>query len=207
MPYVRIDCASLPDMLLEGALFGYEGGGEATREIGHLEAADGGTLLLDGVGELSASAQAKLYTALETRCITRIGGKAEIPIDVRVLGATHRDLPAEVAGKRFREDLYYRISAFTLRVPPLRDRPAEVDLLSYLFLSRFGATTGHLATRFEDEAAAALLRYDWPENVRELRDVVRGALVASHGGRLDITTLPEAIRVAKRPSVRSRPPG
>jgi transcriptional regulator with PAS, ATPase and Fis domain len=203
-PFVRIDCANLPDMLLEGALFGFEGGGDAKREIGHLEAANGGTLLLDGVAELSASAQARLMTALETRRITRIGGDTEVPIDVRVLGATHRDLPAEVAAKRFREDLYYRISAFTLRVPPLRERHAEIDLFAHLFALRFAAKIGQPSPFFVEDAATQLLRYEWPENVRELRDAVRHAVSACKAGRIDLESLPEAARKAQRPSVRTR---
>jgi two-component system response regulator AtoC len=203
-PFVRIDCANLPDMLLEGALFGFEGGGDARREIGHLESASGGALLLDGVGELSPDAQARLMTALDTRRITRIGGKTEVQIDVRVLAATHRDLPAEVAAKRFREDLYYRISAFTLRVPPLRERHAEIDLFAHLFAMRFAAKIGQPAPFFGDDACAQLLRYEWPGNVRELRDAVRHAVSVARGGQLDLDTLPEVVRKAHRQSVRVR---
>jgi DNA-binding NtrC family response regulator len=200
-PFIRIDCARLPDMLLEGALFGYEGGGASAREIGHLEAASGGTLLLDGVGELSPSAQAKLMAALETRKIVRLGGKTEVPIDVRVLGATHRDLPAEVAAKRFREDLYYSLSSFTLRVPPLRERAVEVDLFAHLFAMRFAARAGQLGGELTEAASTALAKYDWPENVRELRETIRSAVTLSHGGAIDVTSLPEAVR--RRTSVSS----
>jgi DNA-binding NtrC family response regulator len=201
-PFVRIDCAKLPDMLLEGALFGYEGGSGSAREIGHLEAASGGTLLLDGVGELSASAQTKLMDALSSRTIVRLGGRHEVPIDVRVLGATHRDLPAEVAAKRFREDLYYSLSSFTLRVPPLRERSVEVDLLAYLFANRFAALEGHVSGEITADAAAALAKYDWPENVRELREAMRYAVGVSHGRAIDTGSLPESIR--RRTSVRAR---
>jgi transcriptional regulator of acetoin/glycerol metabolism len=200
-PFIRIDCAHLPDMLLEGALFGYEGSGGSAREIGHLEAASGGTLLLDGVGELSANAQAKLMAALETRTIVRLGGKTEVPIDVRVLGATHRDLPSEVAAKRFREDLYYSLSSFTLRVPPLRERAVEVDLFAHLFAIRFAAKAGQIGGEMTEAASAALARYDWPENVRELRETIRQAVAVSHGGAIDVTSLPEALR--KRASMRA----
>ncbi|MGO9715040.1 MAG: sigma 54-interacting transcriptional regulator [Polyangiaceae bacterium] len=200
-PFVRIDCANLPDMLLEGALFGYEGGGGTEREIGHLEAASGGTLLLDGVGELSASAQAKLMTALESRTIVRLGGKTEVPLDVRVLGATHRDLPTEVAGKRFREDLYYSLSSFTLRVPPLRERAVEVDLFAHLFAMRFAARAGHVGWELSDPASSLLAKYEWPENVRELRDTIKYAVSVSHGATIDVTSFPEALR--RRSSVRA----
>ena len=204
MPFVRIDCANLPDMLLEGALFGFEGGKETEGEVGHFEAASGGTLLLDGVGELSAEAQERIMNALETRKIKRIGGTKEVPIDVRVLAATHRDLPAEVAAKRFREDLYYRISAFTLRVPPLRERNAEIDLFAHLFAMRFAAKVGQPSPFFAEDAGSQLLRYEWPGNVRELRDAVRHAVSAAHGGLLDLDALPEVVRRAQRPSVRTR---
>jgi two-component system, NtrC family, response regulator AtoC len=200
-PFVRIDCANLPDMLLEGALFGYEGGGGTARATGHLEAASGGTLLLDGVGELSASAQAKLMAALESRTIVRLGGKTDVPLDVRILGATHRDLPSEVAGKRFREDLYYSLSSFTLRVPPLRERAVEVDLFAHLFAVRFAARAGHIGGELTEAASASLAKYEWPENVRELRDTIKYAIAMSHGGPVDVTTLPEALR--RRSSARA----
>jgi transcriptional regulator of acetoin/glycerol metabolism len=202
-PFIRIDCANLPDMLLEGALFGYEGGGGTKREIGHLEAASGGTLLLDGVGELSESAQGKLMTALESRRIVRLGGKTEVPIDVRVLGATHRDLPSEVAAKRFREDLYYSISSFTLRVPPLRERVVEIDLLAHLFALRMTALQGRVGVLLTDGVSSALAKYEWPGNVTELHDTVRDAVNASRGQKsIDLTCLPEALRT--RASVRTR---
>jgi transcriptional regulator of acetoin/glycerol metabolism len=198
--FVRIDCANLPDMLLEGALFGYEGGGGTEQEIGHLEAASGGTLLLDGVGELSPSAQARLMAALESRTIVRLGGRREVPIDVRVLGATHRDLPAEVAAKRFREDLYYSLSSFTLRVPPLRERAVEVDLFAYLFAIRFAARAGRLGGELTEAASSALAKYEWPENVRELRGAIREAVGLCEGGAVDVMSLPEPVR--RRASVR-----
>jgi two-component system response regulator AtoC len=201
-PFIRVDCSKLPDMLLEGALFGYEGGSGSAREIGHLEAANGGTLLLDGVGELSESAQARLMDALESRTIMRLGGRHEVPIDVRVLGATHRDLPSEVAGKRFREDLYYSLSSFTLRVPPLRERAVEVDLFAHLFAHRFAALAGHMGGEISEAASSALAKYEWPENVRELRDTIKYAVALSHGGAIDVTSLPDSVR--RRVSVNAR---
>src|SRR5207302_11364731 len=137
-----------------GASFGHEGHRPHERGLGHREAASGGTLLLDGVGELSPSAQAKLMTALETRRIQRLGGRAEVALDVRVLAATHRDLPSEVAAKRFREDLYYAISSFTLRVPPLRERVVEVDLFAHLFALGFAARAGQIGAELTEDASA-----------------------------------------------------
>jgi two-component system response regulator AtoC len=207
-PFVRIDCAGLPDVLLERALFGVEGGGQGDhagpRVVGHLEAASGGTLLLDGVGELSTAAQAQLLRALETKRIVRLGGKAEIPIDVRVLGATDRDLPAEVAAKRFREDLYYAISAFTLRVPPLRERHAEIDLFAQLFLACFAERRGQAAPELEADAAMQLLRYEWPDNVRELATAMRDAVAGARGPVITREDLPDAVQNARAPSVRVR---
>jgi transcriptional regulator of acetoin/glycerol metabolism len=200
-PFVRLDCANLPDMLLEGALFGYEGGGGVEPSTGHLEAANGGTLLLDEVGELSASAQQRLMTALETRRVRRIGGKGDVPIDVRVLATTHRDLPTEVGQKRFREDLYYAISSFTLRVPPLRERSVEVDLFAHLFALGFAARAGQIGAELTDDAQTALARYEWPGNVTELRDAIRYAIACTRGGAVDVTCLPEPLR---RRSARTR---
>jgi transcriptional regulator with GAF, ATPase, and Fis domain len=154
------------------------------------------------VGELSAGAQAKLMAALESRRIVRLGGKAEISIDVRVLGATHRDLPSEVAAKRFREDLYYSISSFTLRVPPLRERAVEIDLFAHLFALRFAEQGGRAGMQLSDQAAAALAKYEWPGNVTELRAAIRDAVLASQpADAIDVASLPEAIR--RRPSIRA----
>jgi transcriptional regulator with AAA-type ATPase domain len=202
-PFVRVDCANLPDTLLEEELFGHEGGGGTARKLGFLEAANGGTLLLEGVGELSAGAQAKLMDALESRRILRQGGREEVPIDVRVLGATHRDLPSEVAAKRFREDLYYSIASFTLRVPPLRERAVEIDLFAHLFVLRFTAEGGRIGTDLSESAAAALAKYDWPGNVTELKGAIRDAVFASQASsEIDVASLPEPLR--RRPSVRAQ---
>jgi transcriptional regulator of aromatic amino acid metabolism len=201
-PFIRIDCANLPDALLEGALFGREGGGGTDRIVGHLEAASGGTLLLDGVGELSASAQTKLMAALETRTILRLGGKVPVDIDLRVLGATHRDLPSEVAAKRFREDLYYSLSSFTLRVPPLRERVVEIDLFAHIFMMRYAARAGFVGGEITPEASSGLARYEWPENVTELKQTIHDAVASTRGRPIDLLALPEHVR--RRASVRAK---
>ena len=139
-PFVRLNCGSLPETLLESELFGHEKGaftGAEQRKIGYLEAADGGTLFLDEIGELALTMQAKLLRVLENRRVTRVGGRDEIAVDVRIIAATNRDLAAEVKAGRFREDLYFRISAFVIDVPPLRERPVEVGLLAELFTRQF----------------------------------------------------------------------
>ncbi len=196
-PYVRLNCASLPETLLSSELFGHERGaftGADRRKIGYFEAANGGTLLLDEIGELSLSMQVKLLRVLENRTVLRLGATNEIPVDVRVICATHRDLQADVEQGRFREDLYYRVSAFTLQVPPLRDRPTEIGLLAEIFLRDHGERMGMPAPRLSDEALAALTSHRWPGNVRELRNAIEHAFVMCDGDVIVPEHLPESTR-------------
>jgi two-component system, NtrC family, response regulator AtoC len=200
-PLVRLNCASLPENLLETELFGHEKGaftGADRRKIGYLEAAHRGTLLLDETGELPASMQVKLLRVLETKRLCRVGGTEELEIDVRILCATHRDLEAEVACGRFREDLYYRINTFVLRIPALRERPTEVSLLAELFarqLTEAGAAARAKGMpRFDGPAMSALLRYPWPGNVRELKNAVEHAIVMCDGEMIRTEHLPAAVR-------------
>jgi two-component system, NtrC family, response regulator AtoC len=170
-PFVAINCASLPETLIESELFGYEKGafsGAAGAKPGRMEAASGGTVFFDEVGELPLSAQAKLLRALETRRATRLGAVKEYALDVRIVAATHRDLPSEVKAGRFREDLYFRLSGARVMLPPLRDRPRELALLARLFLER--ASTGRPAPALSAPTLAALARHRWPGNVRELKN-------------------------------------
>ncbi|HTN86899.1 MAG TPA: sigma 54-interacting transcriptional regulator, partial [Sorangium sp.] len=158
-PFVRLSCAALPETLLESELFGHEKAaftGADRRKIGYFEAAQGGTLLLDEIGELPLAMQAKLLRVLESRRMARIGGTQEIELDVRVVCATHRDLQAEVAAGRFRQDLYYRISTFVLRVPPLRERRAEIALLAHRFARQVAERMGERAPRFAPAAMQVL---------------------------------------------------
>ena len=195
-PYVRLNCASLPENLLSSELFGHERGaftGADRRKIGYFEAANGGTLLLDEIGELSPSMQVKLLRVLENRTVLRLGGTTEIPVDVRVLCATHRDLPEEVKAGRFREDLYYRVSAFTLKVPPLRERPAEVGMLSELFLRQQAERAGRPAPSLGPEATKLLQRHAWPGNVRELRNAMEHAFVLCDGDVVEPVHLPTTL--------------
>ncbi len=208
-PFVRINCASLPEHLLEAELFGHEKGaftGADRRKIGFFEAANGGTLLLDEIGELGLLTQAKLLRALENRVIIRVGSTAEIPIDVRLICATHRNLQEEVAAKRFREDLYYRVNAFTLEIPPLRERPVEVELLANLFAKDLAARASVPTPRVSSEALASLTGYAWPGNVRELRNAIDHAVVLADRGVILPVHLPEAVRKAPpRPAVADAP--
>ncbi|MGH2899644.1 MAG: sigma 54-interacting transcriptional regulator, partial [Solirubrobacteraceae bacterium] len=172
-PLVRINCASMPETLLESELFGHEKGaftGADRRKLGYFEAAHGGTLFLDEIGEMTPALQAKLLRVLEQRRVTRVGGTDEIEVDVRVVCATHRDLEAESRRGAFRTDLFFRISAFTIFVPALRDRPTEIELLAHHFLRQTAAQTRQRAPVLSPAALAALRRHAWPGNVRELRN-------------------------------------
>jgi two-component system response regulator AtoC len=201
-PYVRMNCASLPSTLLESELFGHERGaftGAQKRRVGFLEAAHGGTLLLDEIGEVPPEMQAKLLRVLEERKLTRVGGEEEIAVDVRFIAATHRDLDAEVAAGRFRQDLFFRINAITLRVPPLRARPLDLPRLAQSFLERAAATAHRTPPALSPELLQALLRYPWPGNVRELRNVIERAVVLGEGAELLPAHLPQRMSVLGPP--------
>jgi len=198
--FVRLNCASLPETLLESELFGHERGsftGADRRKVGYFEAAHGGTIFLDEIGEISPKLQAKLLRVLEERKLTRVGGVNEIDVDVRVVCATNRDLDEEVRRGEFREDLFFRISAFTIVVPPLRDRPGEISLLAEHFIGRFAAELGRGCPTLTDDALATLRRYSWPGNVRELRNAMERAVVLQAAGVIDIEHLPERVRDAE----------
>jgi transcriptional regulator with PAS, ATPase and Fis domain len=192
-PFVALNCAALPPSLLEAELFGYERGaftGADRRKNGFFEAAEGGTIFLDELGEMPLATQVKLLRVLEERVVTRLGGTKPLPIDVRIVCATHRDLPADIAAGRFREDLYYRINAFTIVVPPLRERPIEIALLADSFARRFAETMGDAPPRIAPEAARALAAHAWPGNVRELRNAIEHAVVLTEDGVIRPEHLP-----------------
>ncbi|HEX3593757.1 MAG TPA: sigma 54-interacting transcriptional regulator [Polyangiaceae bacterium] len=201
-PFVRLNCASLPETLLESELFGHERGaftGADRRKIGYLEGAQGGTLFLDEIGELPLAVQVKLLNVLENREVRRLGGTQEHPIDVRVLSATHRDLQSEVAAGRFREDLYYRLSAFTLSVPPLRERHADIALLAEMFARESARRAGRPGAVFDPSTIGVLVRHPWPGNVRELKNAMEHAVVLADGGRIGAEHLPESVRRREAP--------
>jgi DNA-binding NtrC family response regulator len=197
-PFVGLNCASLPDQLLESELFGYERGaftGAIKSKPGLLEAADGGTLFLDEIGDLPAPLQAKLLRVIESRELTRLGGVTPRTVDVRLVAATNCDLETSVAAGRFRRDLYYRLNGVSLRVPPLRERPGEIEPLARLFqesaCDRFGSTS----VPFSAAALQAMTLHSWPGNVRELRNAVERAVVlAEHAIE------PEHLGLASAPS-------
>ncbi len=195
-PFVRLNCASLAENLLESELFGHEKGsftGADRRKIGYVEAAIGGTLLLDEIGEMPLSLQAKMLRVIETKRVTRLGGTTEVAADVRFLCATHRNLKQEVTQGNFREDLYYRISTFTLQVPPLRERPAEITLLADLFATHVAQRMGVTPPKIALDAAEALLKHAWPGNVRELRNAIEHAVVMAEDGTVHAEHLPESV--------------
>ncbi len=206
-PFVRVNCAALPDTLLESELFGHEKGaftGAVGRRQGRFELADGGTLLLDEVGDLSPLAQAKVLRVLQEGEFEPIGAMRTVKVDVRVVAATNQDLATLVGEKRFREDLYYRLQVIALTVPPLRERREDIPLLAQHFLRRY-ATKNHRAIQgFSEEALARLTDYPWPGNVRELEHSVERAVVLAQGPFVEARDLPEAVAQTE-PSTRVVP--
>jgi DNA-binding NtrC family response regulator len=195
-PFVAVNCAALPENLIESELFGYERGaftGAAQPRKGKFELASGGTLFLDEIGDMNPVTQAKVLRALENRTIERLGGSVSIPVDVRVISATHRDLPAEIAAGRFREDLYYRLRVVSLELPPLRAHKEDIALLATSFLEQLGARHNR-QMRLNSEAMDLLRRYEWPGNVRELRNALERTLVLAAGEEITGADLPEEIR-------------
>ncbi len=179
-PFVVVDCGSIPETLIESELFGHERGaftGAQARRIGAFEAASGGTVVLDEIGELPIELQPRLLRVLETRTVRRLGSQERVPLDVRVVAATHRDLRREVSEGRFRADLYYRLAVLAIEVPPLRERPDDLPLLVDVIASRLGATEAQRAQLGSASSLARLAARDWPGNVRELRNELERALV------------------------------
>jgi DNA-binding NtrC family response regulator len=194
-PYVAVNCAALPETLIESELFGYERGaftGAAQQKKGRFEQAHGGTLFLDEVGDMNPVTQSKVLRALENRTIERLGGTQSIPVDVRVISATHRNLPMAIRDGRFREDLFYRLRVVSIELPALRTHKEDIAILAQAFLQQHGARLNR-AARLSKEAMAALERYDWPGNVRELKNATERAMVLSHGGEIGVGDLPEEV--------------
>ncbi|MBI2895594.1 MAG: sigma 54-interacting transcriptional regulator [Deltaproteobacteria bacterium] len=191
--FVRLNCAALTESLAESELFGHEKGaftGAVKAKPGLLVAADGGTLFLDEVGELTPALQAKLLRAIETRQVLAVGATEPRAVDVRFVAATNRDLEAEVARSAFRQDLYYRLPGFVLQVPPLRERPSEIELFARAFAREAAARIGQGEPAISEEARAMFARYSWPGNIRELRNVVERAVLLAAGGQITPEHLP-----------------
>ena len=187
-PFIRFNCAAIAETLLESELFGHEKGaftGADRRKEGKFRQADGGSLFLDEVSEMSVGMQVKLLRVLQEREFTRVGGEEVIRVDVRLIAATNRDLLREIGAGRFREDLYYRLNVVTLPVPPLRERPEDIPLLAQEFLVRFAEKNHKTIKGFTPQAMDRLLRHPWPGNVRELMNAVERGVVLSRGEYLD----------------------
>lgn len=185
--FVAINCAAIPENLLESELFGYEKGaftGAGKTTPGKIETAHNGTLMLDEIGDLPHSLQAKLLRFLQQRTIERLGGRSEIPVDVRVVCATHQDLKNLIAEGRFREDLFYRLAEIVINIPPLRARTGDSVLLSHAFLRRFAADQRRGTLHFTDDALQAIEQHGWPGNVRELLNAIKRASIMAEGDRL-----------------------
>jgi len=183
-PFVAINCAAIPETLLESELFGFEKGaftGAVRQTPGKVEVADGGTLFLDEIGDMPLALQAKLLRFLQERVVERIGGRTEIPVDVRVVCATNKNLTGEMAEGRFREDLYYRISEITINIPPVREREGGRILLARHLLAKFAKEQGKSIKGFSDDAQDAIDTYPWPGNVREMENRIKASVIMADG--------------------------
>jgi transcriptional regulator with GAF, ATPase, and Fis domain len=188
-PMVRLNCAAIPSTLIESELFGREKGaytGALSRQAGRFEVAHGSTLFLDEVGELPLEVQAKLLRALQERQVERLGSSKSISFDVRIIAATNRNLDKEVREKRFRDDLYYRLNVFPIRMPALRERPEDIPLLVRSFVREFAKSFGKAIESVDKSSIYALQRCPWPGNIRELRNTVERAMILAKGPRLYI---------------------
>ena len=201
-PFVAVNCAAIPETLLESELFGHERGaytGAHARRVGRFEQANLGTIFLDEIGDLSLSTQVKLLRVLQEKYIQRVGGNDKIPVDVRVLTATHRDLESAIRERQFREDLFYRLSGVTITLPPLSQRPDDIpDLVKY-FLQRSAAELGNDSPSIQPDAISFLQTQTWPGNVRELENVVRQACLLSRGYSISLEHVQQAEARSRKP--------
>jgi DNA-binding NtrC family response regulator len=191
-PFVAVSCAALAETLLESELFGHERGsftGAVAQKMGKFELADGGTIFLDEIGDVSPKLQADLLRVLQERRFFRVGGTSEVQVDVRVIAATHRDLAVEVREGRFRDDLYYRLNVINISIPPLRERREDIPLLAQEFLDRLSHELAREVAGISDDALRLLMDHDWPGNVRELENAIERALVSCKTGVLTAADL------------------
>jgi two-component system response regulator HydG len=195
-PFIKVNCAALPETLLESELFGYERGaftGAVSRKEGRFELADGGTLFMDEIGELSPATQAKLLRVLQAGEFERVGGTRTLKVDVRLVAATNADLASLVREKRFREDLYYRLNVITIQLPPLRERREDIPLLAHHFLRSFASKNAKPIVGFSEDTVDILQTYAWPGNVRELENVIERAVVLTRSSMISPADLPETL--------------
>jgi DNA-binding NtrC family response regulator len=201
-PLIKVNCAALPETLLESELFGHEKGaftGAVARREGRFALANGGTLFLDEIGEMSPALQAKVLRVIQDRSFERVGGRDTLRVDVRLLVATNRDLEQDVRTGRFREDLYYRLNVIPVVLPPLRERPEDIALLAQHFLARFAARNGRVIRGFTPRALEILTRYGWRGNVRELENLMERITIMARSEMVDIDDLPANIRADVTP--------
>src|ERR1700727_1310981 len=196
-PFITINCGAFPETLLESELFGYVKGsftGANENRRGLFQAADGGTLFMDEIGNMSVTMQVKLYRVLQESKVRPIGSTEETDVDVRIIAATNKDLAKEIAEERFREDLYYRLSVIPIHLPPLRERNDDIPLLAREFLGRFAKSINKKIDGIDPEAMRRLEVYDWPGNVRELENTIERAVALEAGNRISVSALPERIQ-------------
>jgi two-component system response regulator FlrC len=207
-PWIAVNCAALPSELLESELFGHERGsftGAADRRIGRIEQADHGTLLLDEISEMPLGLQVKLLRVLQEREVDRVGGARSVPVDVRIIATSNRDLGAMVARGEFRADLYYRLSVFPISLPPLRERREDIPVLAAKLTEEIASRLGRPAPLLSSEALAALVAYEYPGNVRELANILERALVRCHGPSVPMQHIAAALAAVGISSIRPRP--
>ncbi|RTZ97347.1 MAG: two-component system response regulator [Deltaproteobacteria bacterium] len=195
-PMVTINCAALPETLLESELFGHEKGaftGAVKKRIGHFQKAAGSTLFLDEIGEMALSTQAKVLRTIQEKEVQPVGGNETIEVDVRIMAATNKDLATEVSKGRFREDLYYRLNVFQIEVPPLRERREDIPLLADFFLTRYTKENRSQIQSISPKAMDMLMRYDWPGNVRELENTIERSVIICQGDTITTDTLPAVL--------------
>jgi len=206
-PFIAINCAAIPETLLESEIFGHEKGaftGASERRQGCFELADRGTLFLDEIGEMTPATQVKLLRVLQERTFRRLGGRAEQSVDVRVIAATNIDPVAAVASGKLREDLYYRLNVFSLRLPTLRERREDLPLLVQAFITEFNARNQKTIAGVDQQVMRLFEHYAWPGNVRELRNVIERATILAPGPFIEVTHLPTAL--TEEPAVPQQTP-
>lgn len=192
-PFFAINCAAIPDALIESELFGHEKGsftGASSRELGLFEAASEGTVFLDEIGEMNVSLQAKLLRAIQEKEIRRVGGKVNIPVDVRIIAATNRELESEIKKGQFREDLFYRLNVIRITLPPLRERGSDIVTLAEFFVKKYAVATGMPVSGISKSALKLLLNYSWPGNVRQLESIIERGVLMAEGSSITPEDLP-----------------
>lgn len=209
-PFIKVHCAALSETLLESELFGHEKGaftGAASRKRGRFELANTGSIFLDEIGEINQNVQIKILRVLQDKRFERVGGEETLEVDVRVIAATNRNLAEEIAQGRFREDLFYRLNVVHIQVPPLRDRKDDIPLMLNAFLDEFNRENNKSITGFDSRSRSALYKYDWPGNIRQLRNCVESAVVMCSGNEITLEDLPPTVRGAAESNVIQVPMG